>query len=843
MLRFRISNERGQMTLEHSAGPIEVGRGPQRSRGDGVVVPRCTVRDVYVSKDHARIEELPSGLVRVENLSQGQPILLPANRVLPPGETRELMPPVCITLGYTSIDILLETEPPDILQRESLGTIAQPFWARRDTGARPVLADLTEVLPPDRQPQRWAEWFEAVIALQRATPDSPEFYEQTAQALVELVGLDRSLILRRRPEGWQVVGRAGAEPAGREYSQVILRHVVQEQRTFFWSAPAPMPSESLQGIEAVVASPIFDVRTQVTGVVYGSRGSRPGRSRPVVGPLEAQMVQLLASTVGVGLARLEQEAEATALRVAKEAAEQADRTKNWFLASVTHELRTPLNAILAYSDMLQEEARSRSQDDLLPDLQRIYASGQHLMTLINDLLDLSKIEAGKMRLYLEPVVLDRLVSETMLVLQPLAARNGNTLEVVGAFGGGGLGMLVADVTRLRQCLYNLLSNACKFTHQGRISLEAARRVENGKEWVTFAVRDTGIGMTAEQIGRVFQAFTQGDASITRKYGGTGLGLALTRKFCEMMGGDVTVSSEPGKGSTFTLRLPTDLAPTPGSEGPTAFEETSDTMPRGLMPLRGTPARSAAPPPESVADGPAAAAGGTGRLLVVDDNEHNRDTLRRRLERQGHTVVVAENGRKALERIAEDCFDLVLLDIMMPDIDGYEVLRRLKADPALRDLPVLMTSALDDIRSVVRCIELGAEDYLPKPCDPVLLRARVQACLEQKSLRDQELQYLRSVAAVTEAAAAVESGAFDPATLEEVGARSDALGQLARMFQHMAGEIKKRERHLQQQVEQLRIEIDETRKARQVAEITETDYFRELHQKAVRLRRRMGKPEE
>jgi two-component system cell cycle response regulator len=181
------------------------------------------------------------------------------------------------------------------------------------------------------------------------------------------------------------------------------------------------------------------------------------------------------------------------------------------------------------------------------------------------------------------------------------------------------------------------------------------------------------------------------------------------------------------------------------------------------------------------------------------------------------------------------FDLLLLDIMMPEMNGYQVLQRLKSDPQLRDIPVIMISALDEIESVVRCIEMGAEDYLPKPFDPVLLRARIGACLEKKRLRDQEVEYLRNVDYVTAAAAAVEAGEFDPETIEQVAARPDELGQLARVFQRMAREVRAREQRLKQEVQQLRIEIDETRAARQVAEITETDYFQELQRKANQLR--------
>jgi CheY-like chemotaxis protein len=225
----------------------------------------------------------------------------------------------------------------------------------------------------------------------------------------------------------------------------------------------------------------------------------------------------------------------------------------------------------------------------------------------------------------------------------------------------------------------------------------------------------------------------------------------------------------------------------------------------------------------------------GLVLVVDDNALNRDVLTRRLERQGHTVALADNGRVALEMVTRQKFDLVLLDVMMPELNGYQVLQHLKGDASLRDIPVIMISALEEIDSVVRCVALGAEDYLPKPFNPVLLRARIGACLEKKRLRDQEVDYLRQVARVTAAAGAVESGDFDPASLAEVATRHDALGQLARVFQRMAQEVYAREQRLRQQVQELRIEIDEVKKARQVAEITETDYFQELQERARRLR--------
>jgi CheY-like chemotaxis protein len=230
------------------------------------------------------------------------------------------------------------------------------------------------------------------------------------------------------------------------------------------------------------------------------------------------------------------------------------------------------------------------------------------------------------------------------------------------------------------------------------------------------------------------------------------------------------------------------------------------------------------------DGPA--------LLVVDDNEDNRYTLLQRLRRLRYTnVTTAVDGRQALEQLQARDFDLVLLDVMMPELNGYEVLERMRADERLRHVPVIMISAMDQVESVVRCIELGAEDYLPKPFDPVLLRARIGACLEKKRLRDQEIRYLQAVARVTSAAAAVEADDFKAAMLADVADRPDALGQLARVFLRMAGEVAAREAQLKQQIQVLKIEIDEVQKNRQVSEITETDYFQTLQEKARALRQR------
>jgi hypothetical protein len=357
----------------------------------------------------------------------------------------------------------------------------------------------------------------------------------------------------------------------------------------------------------------------------------------------------------------------------------ANQHKSAFLASMSHELRTPLNAIIGYSEMLQEEAADLAQEAFLPDLRKINTAGKHLLELINAVLDLSKIEAGKMDLFIESFDVATLTTEIAAVVQPLADRNGNRLEVRC---DPGTGEMRADLTKVRQALFNLLSNACKFTERGAVTLAATQEASDGGDRIAFTVSDTGIGMTEEQVGRLFQEFTQAESSTSRRYGGTGLGLALTRRLCRLMGGDVAVESAPGRGSTFTMRLPVVVAPAPDV------------------------AESAR---HATAEGPA----GASLVLVIDDDSSVRELVSRYLTREGFRVAVASSGDEGLRLARELRPAAITLDVMMPGLDGWAVLGALKADGATADVPVVMLTIVDD-RNLG--YTLGAADYLTKPID-------------------------------------------------------------------------------------------------------------------------------
>jgi len=367
-------------------------------------------------------------------------------------------------------------------------------------------------------------------------------------------------------------------------------------------------------------------------------------------------------------------------KLAEEAAEAANRSKSAFLANMSHELRTPLNAIIGYSEMLVEEAEDLGHEEFVPDVQKILASGKHLLVLINNILDLSKVEAGKMELYLETFDIPGMIEDVVSTVQPLVAKNGNTFKV---HCEDDLGTMHADLTKLRQVLFNLLSNACKFTAQGTINLDVVREISDGAGWFTFSVRDTGIGLTSEQMAKLFQAFSQVHDPTGSSYGGTGLGLVISKRFCQMMGGDINVDSEHEAGSTFTVRLPAD----------------SQLREQASM----TPAEQRTDPLPEEAN----------LVLVVDDDPNVQDLMRRLLTKEGFRVVTASTGDEGLKLAGKLHPDVITLDVMMPRKDGWAVLSDLKADPELADIPVIMLTIMD---SKNMGYTLGASDYLTKPID-------------------------------------------------------------------------------------------------------------------------------
>jgi signal transduction histidine kinase/CheY-like chemotaxis protein len=387
---------------------------------------------------------------------------------------------------------------------------------------------------------------------------------------------------------------------------------------------------------------------------------------------------------------------------AMEAAEAANRVKSDFLANMSHELRTPLNAIIGYSQMLQEQAADDGQDDYLADLAKIERAGAHLLQLINDILDLSKIEAGRMTVFIEKASIPALVGEVQSIIEPLAAKNGNRFVVDYP---PDIGSIDSDVTKLKQRLLNLLSNASKFTNNGTVGLAVSRAGADGDaqggagadEQMIFRVTDSGVGMTPEQMDRLFQAFAQADSSTTRKFGGTGLGLAITRHFARMLGGDVSVTSEPGVGSTFTLVVP--------------------VHDRSLPP----PPEEEAVEPKRMISGDAA---GALTVLVIDDDEAVHDVVGAMLGREGYWVLHARSGPEAMTLAHEQRPDAITLDVMMPQMDGWTVLSALKADAELRDIPVVIVTMLND-RAIA--LSLGAAAFLSKPIDWAQLSAVLKQC--------------------------------------------------------------------------------------------------------------------
>jgi signal transduction histidine kinase/CheY-like chemotaxis protein len=419
-----------------------------------------------------------------------------------------------------------------------------------------------------------------------------------------------------------------------------------------------------EGIRAVLAVPLLREERVIGALVIRRR---------VAGEFPPSVVTLLQTLAGQSVLAIQNARLFREIAEKSRQLEVASQLKSQFLANMSHELRTPLNAIIGVTEMLHEDAVDLKRDDDLEPLERVLRAARHLLALINDILDLSKIEAGKIDIHLESFAIAPLVTDVVQTIATMADKNGNQVVVECP---DGIGMMNADQTRIRQALLNLASNANKFTEKGTVTIAAQAQPTE----ITVAVTDTGIGMTEEQMGRLFQEFSQADASTTRKYGGTGLGLAISRHFCRMMGGDVTVESKPGEGSTFTIRLPR------------------------IVQIEQEHAEPAHPIAEE-AEEPL--------ILVVDDDATVRELVVRHLERAGFAVVAARGGQEGLRLVRELRPAAVTLDIMMPDLDGWTVLAAIKGDPALASIPVVLMSIVEEKN---RGYALGAADYLVKPVD-------------------------------------------------------------------------------------------------------------------------------
>jgi Amt family ammonium transporter len=572
-----------------------------------------------------------------------------------------------ITNRFTPLRVSAEAERTGLNYTEHNETteLLELFRAMSDQAER---GDITIRLPvePNTEVGQIASHYNGVLeALQHALARTQMIVQGAMDGIV-MFARD-GLIERLNPSAELLFGYREAEVIGKPVSMLVGIHGQGR-------LPSLVPGEAATGIQELVGRRRdrgdFPVEAVVTAVGEGNQGFFAAMFRDITTRKQAER----------------------ALLEAKDAAEAANQMKSNFLASMSHELRTPLNAIIGYSEMLIEDV-DEQQPQTASDLHKIRQAGKHLLSLINDVLDLSKIEAGRLDLFLESFDLAKLVRETEVLIQPLAQAQANQLEIRVAADATDMH---ADETRVRQCLSNLLSNACKFTREGRVTLEIDLVGAGDGQAVRFRVTDTGIGITPAQQTKLFEAFVQADASTTRKYGGTGLGLAISQRFCRAMGGEISVQSEHGRGSTFTMLVPRRVVQRPLDVAP---RERLSSVPMAIAPER------------------------RGTVLVIDDDGAVRELIERFLRREGFEVATASGGEEGLEMAARLKPVAITLDVVMPGMDGWAVLRKLQDDDRLAGIPVIMVTMTDDMG---KGFALGATDFLTKPVE----RARLLTILDR-----------------------------------------------------------------------------------------------------------------
>jgi PAS domain S-box-containing protein len=485
-------------------------------------------------------------------------------------------------------------------------------------------------------------------------------------------------------------------PEPRAFRKGLTEYVIQTGMELFATAETCNAMAKRGEIELIGApSKLWlGVPLRVDNVPIGAMVVQSYQDPQLYSESDLAMLKLISSQVAGAIARkLAEEQIQESLQVigeksvelekARDEALNANKAKSTFLANMSHELRTPLNAIIGYSEMIMEEMQDQGSSEFAGDLEKIKLAGKNLLSLINDVLDLSKIEAGRMDLYLEEFDLNTLLEEIAVTVQPLIMKNGNTLVTDCELGNP---VVRLDVTKVRQIIFNMLSNASKFTDHGTITLRV-RPAEsaNGVPEIVFRISDTGIGMTEEQKAKLFQDFTQADNSTTRKYGGTGLGLAISKRFCEMMDGSIDMETKTGVGTTFVI-----------------------TLPARMMEEHSTPAPMAG---KKATSGWEAASRAT--VLVIDDDAVVRDLLQRTLEKEGYRVELTSTGDAGIRRAREVSPAAIILDVLMPQKDGWSVLKDLKADPELAHIPVIMYTMVEEKKFG---FALGAAGYLIKPVE-------------------------------------------------------------------------------------------------------------------------------